>query len=331
MKKAKIALFADQASPQVAAINEVFKEKKVPTLTFDIQLGSKSRPSVVIDNERLIWDNVDFKAIKVAHIRCMAINTSTAVPPVMNATNYNELRTSFLKEQEFQSVTRSFFNQMSLRNKLVVNTLTRAYVDHDTKAQLYQKLHRAGFCVPETIMTNCPVKAATFFNKVGDAVAKPSIGIGSTRRVSTQDMQRLDELRESPVLFQELILGSTIRVHIVGDKVVLALRIISEEGQVDSRTNPQGFEYFKLPDEEEKKLVQATHFLGLNYAAWDILAANDGRFSYLDCNPGPYILWIGKKNTRAVFRCLADFMIEYSESGSMEDAYNAITPCTKSY
>ena len=117
----------------------------------------------------------------------------------------------------------------------------------------------------------------------------------------------------------------------VGDKVVLALRIISEEGQVDSRTNPQGFEYFKLPDEEEEKIVRATHFLGLKFAAWDILAAKDGRYAYLDCNPGPFILWIGKENTRAVFQRLADFMIEYTNSRSLESAYAAIQPCTQSF
>ncbi len=331
MTRARIALFGDAGSAQVAALNEVFKEKNVSTHVFDIQLGSTNRPAVYIDPYRLVWDGVDFSDIEVAHIRCMAINTPTSVPPVMNAANYNEMRSVFLREQEYQSVTKSFFNQMSLRGKLVVNTLTRAYVDHDTKAQLYQKLHEAGFCVPDTIMTNKPDLAERFFEKVGPTVAKPSIGIGSTRKVSDYDKQRLGELLKSPVLFQELIEGDTIRVHIVGDKVVLALRIISEEGQVDSRTNPQGFEYFKLPDDEEEKIVRATHFLGLNYAAWDILAAKDGRFAYLDCNPGPFILWIGKENTRAVFQRLADFMIEYSNSKSLETAYRAVKPCTRSY
>lgn len=331
MSAPKIALFGDGGSAQVDALKNVLNEKNVNPHVFDIQLGGQNRPSVTIDPERLIWDGVDFSTIEVAHIRCMAINTPTAVPAIMNAANYSEMRSVFLREQEHQSVTKSFFNQMALRNKLVINTLTRAYVDHDTKAQLYQKLHDAGFCVPDTLMTNNPDLANTFFEKVGIAVAKPSIGIGSTRKVSEYDIERLDELGKSPTLFQELIEGDTIRVHIVGDKVVLALRIISEEGQVDSRTNPLGFEYFKLPDDEEKKLVEATHFLGLKFAAWDILAAKDGRYAYLDCNPGPFILWIGKENTRAVFQRLADFMIEYTNSHSLESAYNAITPCTKSY
>ena len=331
MKKTKIALFADAGSLQLAALNDVFKEKQVGTHVFDIQLGSTSKPNILIDKERLVWDGVDFKDIRVAHIRCMAVNTPSTIPPVMNESNYSELRSIFLREQEYQASTRSFFNQMSLRNKLVINTLTRAYVDHDTKAQLYHKLNDGGFCVPDTIMTNNAEHAKAFFKKVGQAVAKPSIGIGSTRRVNEYDIERLDELTRSPVLFQELIEGDTIRVHIVGNKVVLALRIIGEEGQIDSRTNPQGFEYFKLPDIEEDKIVKATHSLGLNYAAWDILAAKDGRFAYLDCNPGPFILWIGKENTRAVFERLANYMIEYSETGSMDEACKAVTPCDRSY
>ncbi len=331
MKKANIALFADAGSLQLAALNDVFKEKQVETLTFDIQLGSTNKPNIVIDKDRLVWNGVDFSDIRVAHIRCMSVNTPSTVPPVMNESNYNELRSSFLREQEYQASTRSFFNQMSLRNKLVINTLTRAYVDHDTKAQLYHKLHDSGFCVPDTIMTNSAKHAKAFFKKVGQAVAKPSIGIGSTRHVNEHDIERLDELERSPVLFQELIEGDTIRVHIVGDKVVLALRIIGEEGQIDSRTNPQGFTYFKLPDNEEEKIVKATHSLGLNYAAWDILAAKDGRFAYLDCNPGPFILWIGKENTRAVFQRLADYMIGFAETGSIKQACAAVTRCDRSY
>lgn len=331
MRKAKIALFADAGSAQLAALNDVFKEKEVDTHLFDIQLGSINKPNIVIDQQRLIWDGIDFKDIQVAHIRCMAVNTPSTVPPVMNEANYNELRSLFLREQEYQASTRSFFNQMSLRKKLVINTLTRAYVDHDTKAQLYHKLHEGGFCVPDTIMTNSAEHAKAFFRKVGQAVAKPSIGIGSTRRVNEHDVERLDELTRSPVLFQELIEGDTIRVHIVGDKVVLALRIIGEEGQIDSRTNPQGFTYFKLPDSEEEKIVKATHSLGLNYAAWDILAAKDGRFAYLDCNPGPFILWIGRENTRAVFQRLADYMIRFSQTGSMQEACAAVTCCDRSY
>lgn len=331
MKTAKIALFGDSGSAQVDALNDVLNKKNIATHVFDIQLGSVNGPSVVIDPERLVWDGVDFTDIEVAHIRCMSINTPSTVPAVMNAANYNELRSLFLREQEYQSVTRSFFNQLALRGKLVINTLTRAYVDHDTKAQLYQKLHDAGFCVPDTIMTNDAAQAERFFKKIGAAVAKPSIGIGSTRKVSDYDQRRLDELKKSPVLFQELIEGDTIRVHIVGDKVILALRIISAEGEVDSRTNPLGFEFFKLPGEEEDKIVRATHFLGLKFAAWDILAAKDGRFAYLDCNPGPFILWIGKENTRAVFQRLADFMIDYSNSRSLKSAYEAIKPCTRSY
>jgi len=330
MATPKIALFADGGSAQLAALDAVFQEKAVPTHVFDIQLGGPGKPGVTIDPERLIWDGVDFHDIEAVHIRCMSINTPAAVPALMNAGNYAEMRATYLREQEYQSVTKSFFEQLSQRNKLVINTLTRAYVDHDTKAQLYQKLADAGFCVPQTVMTNCPERAKAFFNRVGAAVAKPSIGIGSTRKVSTHDMERLGELAKSPTLFQELIEGDTIRVHIVGDKVVLALRILSAEGQVDSRTDPQGFEFFEMPEDEAEKLVKATHFLGLHYAAWDILAARDGRYAYLDCNPGPFILWIGEKNTHAVFSRLADFMIAYTQSGDLQTAYRAVTPCKQS-
>jgi hypothetical protein len=144
-------------------------------------------------------------------------------------------------------------------------------------------------------------------NQVEEAVAKPAIGVGSTRKVTAADQERLEELRACPVLLQEYIAGDTVRVHIVGESVVLALRILSE-GQVDSRTAPQGF------------------LLGLHYAAWDIIATPDHRYVYLDCNPGPYILWIGPEYIQVVLRQLAIYMLTYAYTRSLEAASREVKP-----
>ena len=34
--------------------------------------------------------------------------------------------------------------------------------------------------------------------------------------------------------------------------------------------------------------MRANQSLGLHYAAWDAILGEDGRLTYLDCNPGPY-------------------------------------------
>ena len=109
--------------------------------------------------------------------------------------------------------------------------------------------------------------------------------------------------------------------------MVLALRIISDD-TVDSRTNTENFEYYNFPEDEAEKIIKANKMLGLHYAAWDVQASKDDkRLAYLDCNPGPYIMWIGKENSYAVLKQLASYMIAFAKTSSIEQAELAVTKC----
>jgi hypothetical protein len=127
-------------------------------------------------------------------------------------------------------------------------------------------------------------------------------------------------------MMQKRIPGDTLRVNIVGDSVVLALRVLGSGETVDSRTAPKGFDFVKLPPAEEERIVRANRALGLHYAAWDIIEAKDGNYVYLDCNPGPYILWTGPAFSRIVMEQLAEYMIAYSRTRSVSAASAAVRP-----
>ena len=322
----RIALFANHDSRQLLTLRDILVERGEPPLVCDIQLGGPTQPKVFLNDSTAFWNDHDFKTVKAVHIRCTAVNTLPLLPAVMNEISFNERRTDFIREQHHQAVTFGFFDHLTALGKLVVNPLTSAYLDHDSKAQFYEKLRAAGFDTPRTLSTNDPDRARRFIDKFPETVVKPAIGIGSTRVISRQDQQRLDEIRACPVMLQERVFGDTIRVHIVGDTVVLALRILSDGG-VDSRTNTRGFEYFAMPEEEQARIVRANRFLGLHYAAWDIIAAPDGRFSYLDCNPGPFIMWIGRQNTHTVLSQLANYLITFAHTESLEAASQAVSAC----
>lgn len=316
----KIALFADKDNRQILLLRDLLLEEGAEPLVFDMQLGGPSVPKVTLGAGCLFWDGVDFSDIAAVHIRCRVLSTPAVVPAVMSAPSYSEVRSKYLREQEYQAVAFSFLEQLGAAGKLVVNkVLSGAYIDHDSKAQFYQKLRSWGFCAPQSMMTNDPERALAFIQEVGQAVAKPSIGIGSTRMVTETDLGRLEELRLCPVLMQEFFAGDTLRVHIVGDTVVLALRILSS-GDVDSRTLPKGFEYFKLPDEEEQKIVRANRMLGLHFATWDVLTTQDGRYIYLDCNPGSFLMWIGEEYARFVLRQLGIYLLTYARTLSIPEA-----------
>jgi glutathione synthase/RimK-type ligase-like ATP-grasp enzyme len=321
----KIALFGNRNSLQTAAVRDAVILEGGNPLLFDIQLGCKSMTTVTMGEDKTMWNEKSFSDINAIFIRCTAPNTLPAIPPMLNEVSHAQWRLQFMKEQLYQSATFSFFEELNRQGKLVINQLTGGYIDHDSKSQFYEKLRAEGFSVPKTLTTNDPEQARFFLDQHDEVVVKPAIGVGSTRIVTNNDRQRLEELRTAPVLMQERIKGQTLRVHIVGNSVVLALRIICGEG-VDSRTGNRTFEYIKLDDEVERKIVQANRFLGLHFSAWDIIESPSGEHTYLDCNPGPYVMWIGPEYVKAVFCQLAIYMITFAYSGSLLKASSNVTP-----
>lgn len=324
MTRPPIALFANRNSEQLEALRARLVEMDADPRVFDIQLTGKSASRISIGQDGVAWDGVDFDEISTVHIRCTAPNTLPLLPPVLNAASYTELRGEYLREQECTAATYSFFEQLHNLGKLVINPLTSAYLDHNAKGQLYTKLRANGYPAPRSLITNNPDHAHAFLERVGEAVVKPAIGVGSTRLVSDEDKRRLDEFVYCPVLVQERFRGHTIRVHIVGDTVVLALKIITDD-EIDSRTQTQSFEYLRLPEEVEASLVRANRMLGLHFSAWDIIGAG-GSYYFLDCNPGPFIMWIGPEFVKVVLSELGRYMISFAHTGSIEEASATVRP-----
>lgn len=311
--------------PQLGLLREILIERNIEPLLFDMRLGGEGAPHMSLDGNGASWNGHDFSDVAATYIRCTTPNTLPSPPPIVNPTSYCEYRSDYLREQCFSAAVISFFAGLAAMGKLVINELG-TYADHDTKAQLYEKLRAHDFPVPETLTTNDPGHAHGFVSRHAEVVVKPSVGVGSTRLVTELDKSRFGQFRQCPVMMQERIRGDTFRVNIVGDSVVLAIRIVGSGAHVDSRTAPRGFEFTKLPDEEEDRIVRANRMLGLHYSAWDIIEGPCGRYFYLDCNPGPYILWTGPEFSRAVLGELAEYMIGYAETGSFSEAAARVRP-----
>jgi hypothetical protein len=81
-----------------------------------------------------------------------------------------------------------------------------------------------------------------------------------------------------------------------------------------------------LKQKHENQIVKANKLLGVKYSAWDAIVDDKDKINLLDCNPGPYIWWIGSYFTRMVMSELAKYLVAYANSGSIEDANSAISP-----
>jgi hypothetical protein len=71
-------------------------------------------------------------------------------------------------------------------------------------------------------------------------------------------------------------------------------------------------------------MVRVNRFLGLHYSAWDAIESEDGRLRVLDCNPGPFVMWLPPAARRTVFGSLARYLITFAETGDLAAASQAV-------
>ncbi|MEE3002726.1 MAG: ATP-grasp domain-containing protein [Pseudomonadota bacterium] len=108
--------------------------------------------------------------------------------------------------------------------------------------------------------------------------------ISSVRSEATKLHPEKEFQVNEPVLFQELIRGENIRVHVIGS-VVIAIKISSS--QVDYRyCHDATFTLFKLPAVVANTCVELSKFLGLIFCGIDLILCGDDYY-FLEANPAP--------------------------------------------
>ncbi|MFO7562696.1 MAG: hypothetical protein R6X02_08625 [Enhygromyxa sp.] len=181
-----------------------------------------------------------------------------------------------------------------------------------TKPYQLALLRAAGLPVPESLWTNDPAAVKRFCAE-REAIFKPVAGGAATRKVSPEDLadERLAKLAGAPVCFQELLPGDDVRVYVVDDRVVCALRIETEA--VDFRQNEQRIEAIELDPELAATCVRAAEVIGLPYTGMDIKADRAGRYKILELNPSAMFLGFEQRAGVDIGGALCDALIRHHE------------------
>jgi len=164
-----------------------------------------------------------------------------------------------------------------------------------------------GFDVPPTIVTNDKDEARNFGSDkelVAKAVSSGYINSPTgyspifTSAVSHQDLDDLDGLSLSPVIFQEKTKKrSDIRVTVIGEEI-FAAEILSQKRQssmTDWRaTDDPQLEHriHQLPAYLEHLCTSLVSYLGLHYGAIDLALNVDGAYTFFEINPNGEWLWL---------------------------------------
>lgn len=173
------------------------------------------------------------------------------------------------------------------------------------------QLHLAatlGLRIPQTVITNEPIRVRAAFRDFGSMIVKPtrtgyvetSDGAYAiyTTRVLEEHLDYIESARWSPAIYQELIPKAyDLRVTIVGARYFAAL--------IDSQSDPSALtdwrqtsnpalphERTMLPDAIVGKLYEMMGALRLTFGAIDLIQTIDGDYVFLEINPSGQWLWL---------------------------------------
>ncbi len=164
-----------------------------------------------------------------------------------------------------------------------------AMASNSSKPYQAALIHRLGFAVPETLVTNDPEAVRQFQRRVGRLVYKSASGTRSiVHELTPARAATLERVRNLPTQFQQLVRGRNVRVHVIGRRV-FACEIVADtldyrypEGGSPARMRPVG-----LPPEVEARCLELSAALDLPLAGIDLLRDAPGQWWCFEVNPSP--------------------------------------------
>jgi len=185
---------------------------------------------------------------------------------------------------------------------------------HVYKTYQLQLIHTQGIRVPRTLVSNDPEAVQAFCAGLENRVIyKPVRGGAHTTRIQAGDLapERLKELRQAPVQFQEMIEGVDVRAYLIGDEIFAGeIRSKNIGDTVDFRADPDAeIVPIQLPDAIATQCRQIAQFLGLVYTGIDIRRTPDGEHVFLEANPAPMFIHFEKQANYPISDRLVDLLL----------------------
>jgi glutathione synthase/RimK-type ligase-like ATP-grasp enzyme len=186
-----------------------------------------------------------------------------------------------------------------------------AMASNGSKPYQLQWIQRAGFLTPPTLVTNDPSLALEFARQHKRVIYKSTSGVRSiVRELNPSDYAHLARLRSLPTQFQALIVGTNIRVHVVGEKL-FATEILSPA--VDYRyAHRDGLEVemrpVELPSEVAARCVQLSQELHLPFCGIDLMRTSSGDYYCFEVNPSPAYSYFEQEAGQPISRAVVAYL-----------------------
>jgi len=197
----------------------------------------------------------------------------------------------------------------------------------DHKELQLQRARAHGLATPETLITNDPDEARSFYDAFGGKIVtkvQSSFAIYHgdeemvvfTSQMRPEDRDALSDLKYCPMMFQERVdKALELRATVVGRKVFTASidSQRSSETAVDWRRDGIGliddWKPYTLPKDVEQGLLAVMEDFGLNYGAADFIVTPEGRHIFLEVNAGGEWFWLQRNPGLPIADALARVLL----------------------
>ncbi|HEV7657865.1 MAG TPA: hypothetical protein VGP36_24450 [Mycobacteriales bacterium] len=188
-----------------------------------------------------------------------------------------------------ETLQRAFVEWLDYAPGLVINR-PAAMESNCSKPYQAQLIARAGFAVPDTLVSSDPDEIAAFRAGHGRVIYKSVSGIRSiVRELDDTAAARLPAVRDLPAQFQSYVSGQDVRVHVVGTETfatavrsdAVDYRYAAQDGLAAELTSVD------LPPEVRERCLELSALLQLPFCGIDLRRDGDGGWVCFEVNPMP--------------------------------------------
>jgi glutathione synthase/RimK-type ligase-like ATP-grasp enzyme len=201
------------------------------------------------------------------------------------------------------------------RHAAVVNA-PATYEVHGLKPYEIASYHARGWRAPSTLACDDPAAlvALAARPRAHARVRKDLVGgYGYTERLEPSSDPEVARaaLRDGALMAQERIEGDAARAFVVGERMVVAAEILTQEfGEVDSRRGNARLRRIQLPGRVAETSVAVTRHWGMDFAGVDWMRADGGReWVLLECNSSPFFVELERLTGVDISSALADHLL----------------------
>lgn len=276
-----------------------------------VVIDSREDPRLAIQRGKVRSGNVDLSSLKGIYVADLGLRSPFARDSEGNALARESRAARAASHRHlcaWNTVLHVLARQMPVVNPPATHDL------HTLKPWEIFATERWGVALPRSVATSDPQVLVDLPAREHGWVQKRMVGgYAHTERFHppTDLVAARDMLAGGPLLVQERIVGTNVRVYVVAGKVEAAGEIIPVAGdEVDSRRGDVRIRRITVPDEVAGIAIQVARNWGMAFTAADFMRDVAGRYFLLECNSAPFFVHFERMTGCNIAGPLADLLLQ---------------------